>query len=77
MEGGYNEWKRHRLSGIMGDVRPQYAGAVLNDKRDVNDELIEEKHITSPTIYRVMTGEIFKKPTTDSEKIIKISRPGH
>lgn len=30
--------------------------------------------VDTPTCYRVLKGEVFKKPTKDSEKIIKIER---
>lgn len=31
--------------------------------------------VTSPTVYRVLNGEVFKKASTESEKIIKLSWP--
>lgn len=40
MAGGLNEWKKHRLDGILGDLRLMYNGAFL-DEKEVKKHLSE------------------------------------
>jgi len=89
LEGGMNKWKADGYDGVLGDLRQMFGGKVKNEPgTNVIENALKEKAMNGAitegappaqaiTAYRVLKGEVYKKATTDAEKIIKIERsPG-